>query len=54
MWELERSEERLFAAIDAAPPEALDPERYGEAGLVSWHGAQHAEYITAWRQAKGY
>lgn len=54
MWELERSGERLFAAISAAPAEALEPERYGEAGLVSSHGAAHAEYITAWRRAKGY
>jgi len=53
-WELQRSGERLFAAIAAAPPEALDAGLYGEAGLVSSHGAAHADYITAWRMAKGY
>ena len=54
MWELEHSGERLFAAIAAAPAEALEPERYGEAGLVSSHGAAHAGYIADWRRAKGY
>ena len=53
-WELEHSRRRLEDAVSAAPPAALDPSRYGEAGLLSTHDAQHAGYITAWRQRMGY
>jgi hypothetical protein len=54
LWELEHSRQRLEDAISAAPPDALDPSRYGEAGLLSTHDAQHAEYLTNWRRRQGY
>jgi uncharacterized damage-inducible protein DinB len=54
MWELQHSGERLLAAIEAAPRAALDEALYGEAGLLSTHGVQHAEYISNWRKAKSY
>ena len=53
-WEWEHSGKRLFDAINAAPPEALDAAKYGEAGLVSHHPALHAEYIRGWRGRLGY
>lgn len=54
MWELRHSGERLLAAIEAAPPAALDPALYGEAGLLSTHGSEHAAYIGTWRKTMGY
>jgi hypothetical protein len=54
MWELQHSRQRLEAAIIAAPPEALDPAQYGEAGLLSGHESEHARYIADWRQRLGY
>ena len=49
-WELDRSRARLMAALRAATGPALEPERYGEAGLRSVHEAQHAGWIRAWRR----
>lgn len=54
LWELEHSRRRLLDAIAAAPPEALDESRYGEASLRSNHDALHAEYIGNWRTVRGY
>ena len=48
-WEWDNSGKRLFEAINAAPSEALDATKYGEAGLVSHHPALHAEYVRGWR-----
>ncbi len=53
-WEWDHSGRRLFDAIKAAPPEAFEAEKYGEAGLVSHHPALHAEYIRGWRARMGY
>lgn len=53
-WELETSRRNLLDAIAAAPPAALDPGRYGSAGLRSDHDAEHAGWIARWRGGKGY
>jgi DinB superfamily len=53
-WELERSRRKLLDAITAATPEALDPSRYGAAGLQSQHEDQHSGWIARWRGEKGY
>lgn len=53
LWELRNSGERLFAAIGGAAGRGLDAKAYGEAGLVSHHGALHAGYIRAWRERQG-
>lgn len=53
-WELERSRRKLLAAISAAPPAALDPSRYGAAGLLSHHEDQHSGWIARWRGEKGF
>lgn len=53
-WELQHSRRRLEEAITAAPPAALDPTRYGEAGLLSTHEAEHVRYIREWRKKQGY
>lgn len=53
-WELAHSRHRLEGAIAAAPPEALDPTRYGEAGLDSGHEGEHARYLRAWRERLAY
>ena len=52
-WELETSRRKLLDAITAAPPAALDPTRYGAAGLRSGHEDQHAGWIARWRREKG-
>ncbi len=49
LWELDRSRARLVAALRGATGPALEPDRYGEAGLRSVHEAQHAAWIRAWR-----
>lgn len=53
-WELEHSRARLLEAIEVAPPEALDPSRFGTAGLRSSHEGQHTEWVDRWRREKGY
>jgi len=53
-WELAHSHQRLLAAIRSAAGNALDPANYGEAGILSTHDAQHADYIRAWRVRMGY
>jgi uncharacterized damage-inducible protein DinB len=50
-WELARTHERLIAAIERAPEQGLDGSRYGEAGLVSQHEAQHTAWIRRWRES---
>lgn len=52
-WEFETSRRKLMEAIAAAPPEALDPSRYGAAGLPNRHEGQHAEWIQRWRDGQG-
>jgi uncharacterized damage-inducible protein DinB len=52
-WELDITRQRLLDAIASATPRGLDPSRYGEAGLVSGHEAQHAGWIKRWRAEKG-
>jgi uncharacterized damage-inducible protein DinB len=52
-WELESSRRRLLDAITGATPAALDPERYGSAGLRSSHEDQHAGWIQRWRGEQG-
>jgi uncharacterized damage-inducible protein DinB len=53
-WELEMSGRKLLDAIASAPPAALDPSRYGSAGLRSDHVADHAGWIARWRGEKGF
>jgi len=48
-WELEEARRKLLEAIAAATPRGLDASLYGEAGLVSSHEGQHAEWIRRWR-----
>jgi uncharacterized damage-inducible protein DinB len=45
---------KLLDAIAAAPPAALDSDRYGGAALRSGHRGQHAEWIARWRGERGY
>jgi uncharacterized damage-inducible protein DinB len=52
-WELEQSRRKLLDAITAATPEALDPSRYGAAGLRSVHEDEHSGWIARWRGEKG-
>ena len=54
LWELENSRRKLVAAIAAAPPDALDPSRYGAADLRSGHEDDHAGWIQRWRGEKGF
>jgi uncharacterized damage-inducible protein DinB len=53
-WELENSRRKLVEAICAAPAPALDPDRYGAAGLRSGHEGQHADWIQRWRGEQGF
>jgi len=53
-WELENSRRKLLDAIAAAPREALDPSRYGAAGLLSEHEDHHLGWIQRWRGEKGF
>ena len=53
-WELENSRRHLLDAISAAPPRALEPTRYGAAGLRSQHEDEHAGWIQRWRGEKGF
>ena len=52
-WELERSRHKLLDAITAATADALDPSRYGAAGLRSRHEDQHSGWIASWRGERG-
>jgi hypothetical protein len=54
LWELSMSHEALIRALEQATPLGLEPERYGEAGLLSSHGAEHAGWIRRWRGERGY
>jgi uncharacterized damage-inducible protein DinB len=51
-WELTTTRQRLLAAIAAATERGLDGSLYGEAGLVSGHELQHAEWIERWRRER--
>jgi uncharacterized damage-inducible protein DinB len=53
-WELENSRRKLVDAICAASPQALEPERYGAAGLRSPHEGDHATWIQRWRGEQGF
>lgn len=52
-WELDTARVRLLDALTRASPRALEPERYGEAGLKSHHEAEHAGWIRRWRSERG-
>lgn len=52
-WELQTSHQRLLEAIEGATPRGLDPTLYGEAGLRSRHGMEHASWIRRWRAERG-
>jgi uncharacterized damage-inducible protein DinB len=52
-WEFETSRQRLLDAIATATPRALEPSRYGAAGLSSGHEDQHAEWLQRWRNEQG-
>jgi hypothetical protein len=54
LWELQRSRERLIAAIQASTPRGLDASLYGEASLGTRHEEEHAGWIKRWRGEKGY
>lgn len=52
--EFTESQERFLNALSEATPAGLDASRYGEAGLVSHHEAEHAGWIREWRAERGY
>lgn len=52
-WELAHTHDRLLAAIEGATDIGLDGSRYGEAGLVSHHEAQHTMWLRRWRESAG-
>lgn len=52
--EFEDSKARFLEALANATPEGLDASRYGEAGLVSHHEAEHAGWIREWRTERTY
>ena len=52
--EFDESKARFLDALANATPEGLDASRYGEAGLVSHHEAEHAGWIREWREERGY
>ena len=52
--EFDESKARFLDALANATPEGLDASRYGEAGLVSHHEAEHARWIREWREERGY
>lgn len=52
-WELVETRRKLMDAIASAPPRALDPSLYGEAGLRTDHEAEHAGWIARWRKERG-
>ncbi|MCA9829028.1 MAG: DinB family protein [Dehalococcoidia bacterium] len=53
-WELDHSYARLVVALTSATGVALDPAAYGEAGVLSRHGFEHAGYIREWRGRQGF
>ncbi len=52
-WELDHSYARLVTALLSTTGRALDPGAYGEAGILSRHGFEHADYIRQWRSRLG-
>jgi hypothetical protein len=54
LYEFETSKRRFMDALERATPEGLDASRYGEAGLVSEHEAEHTGWIRRWRGERGY
>lgn len=52
--EFDATKRRFLEALANATPEGLDASRYGEAGLVSQHEAEHAGWIREWRAERGY
>jgi uncharacterized damage-inducible protein DinB len=52
-WELATSRQRLLDAISSATPRGLDGSLYGEAGLRSFHEAEHTGWIKRWRGERG-
>lgn len=53
LWELEASHARLIDALGQATERGLEAARYGEAGLLSSHEAQHTGWIRRWRSERG-
>ena len=53
LTEFEGSRRRLIDAIAAAQPRALEPSRYGAAGLRSGHEAEHTGWLQRWRGERG-
>ena len=53
-WELASTGQRVQDAIASATARGLDGSLYGEAGLRSTHEAEHAQWITRWRDERGY
>jgi DinB family protein len=49
-WELDNSRRKLLEAIAGAPQHALEPSRYGAAGVRSGHEDEHAGWIERWRR----
>jgi len=52
--EFTESKQLFLDALSRATNEGLDASRYGEAGLVSQHEAEHAGWIREWRAERGY
>ncbi len=52
-WELAASRQRLLDAISAATSRGLDGSLYAEAGLRSFHEAEHTGWIKRWRAERG-
>ena len=52
--EFDESKARFFDALANATPQGLDASRYGEAGLVSQHEAEHAGWMREGRAERGY
>ncbi len=46
--EFDESKRRFLEALARATAEGLDASRYGEAGLVSHHEAEHAGWVREW------
>jgi hypothetical protein len=54
MLEFETARQRVLEAVAAATPRGLDEGLYGEPALRTSHDQDHAEWIRAWRQGRGY
>jgi uncharacterized damage-inducible protein DinB len=48
-WELQHTHDDLLEAIANATTRGLEPDHYGEAGLLSTHEARHTDWLKRWR-----